>query len=336
MRALVTGATGVLGGRLARQLAARGAAVRVLVRPTSDLGRLRGVDIEVAPGDITDARSVDAAMQRVDVVFHCAAMVALGGSDLDRLRQVNVEGTRHVLEAAAAADALAVHVSSVAALGPTGPELVDESHCSDAIPRVPYEVTKREAHLLARQMAAEGARVRIAIPGGIYGHGDESSMAKLIETFARYPTPVGYMPELVQSLVQVDDCADGLHCIAERGADGGEYILCADAVTFRRWFELIARGAGRRAPVAYVPTSAVRASSAPAAALARRFGVDPRVIVDTVEIATRHQAFSGAKARVDLGWRPRPLHQGMAEMCGAIRMEVDRRRTARRRRAGAT
>jgi nucleoside-diphosphate-sugar epimerase len=305
--------------------------VRALVRRTSDLKRLDGVDVELAYGDVADRSSVDAAMTGVDVVFHCAALVELGPNDPARLREVNVGGTHNVLEAASASGALAVHVSSVSAHGPTGPTPVDESWWADKPPTVAYEAAKRDAHLLAQRMANEGASVRIASPGGIYGYGDVSSMAQLIETFSRFPTPVGYMPELVQSLVNVDDCADALLLIAERGSDGDEYLVSADTVTFREWFELIAFGAGRHSPIAYVPTGFVRWSSRPVAAMVRRLGGNAGMITDTVEIATRHQAFSGERARRELGWAPRDLRQGMVEMCGAFRRDHQQRHRRRGR-----
>jgi nucleoside-diphosphate-sugar epimerase len=330
VRALVTGATGFLGSRVARQLVDSGEDVRVLARPTSDISRLTGLDLTIVHGDVTDRSSVVAATTGVDVVFHCAAVVELG-RDRTQMQRVNVDGTRHVLEAAVDEGATVVHVSSVAALGPTGPTAVDENWWAPQEPSVAYEATKREAHVMARTMAAQGAPVRIGIPGGVYGYGDTSSMAKLIEVFVTYPTPVGYMPELVQSLVNVDDCATGLRLIADKGRDGGEYLLCADAVRFREWFEMIAYGAGRRPPFVYVPTSVVRWSSRPAAALTRLFRGNPEVVVDTVEIATRHQAFSGDKARAELGWTPRSLRQGMVEMCGAVRRDNDRRRARRKR-----
>jgi dihydroflavonol-4-reductase len=330
VHALVTGATGFLGSHLASKLAARGDRVRVLVRRTSDLGRLAGVDVDHVYGDVTDRTSVENAAEGAEAVFHCAALVELGPADAARLREVNVDGTRNVLEAAVAAGAIGVHVSSVSALGPTGPTPVDETWWASEVPTVVYEAAKRDAHLLARRMAAGGASVRIAIPGGIYGYGDESSMAQLIQTFSKYPTPVGYMPELVQSLVNVDDCADALILIAERGRDGGEYLLVSDAVTFRDWFELIAFGAQRRPPVAYVPTSFVRWASRPVAAVVRRVGGNPGMITDTVEIATRHQAFSGDRARRELGWAPRDLRRGMVEMCGAYRLDRQRARRPRR------
>ena len=85
---------------------------------------------------------------------------------------------------------------------------MDETWWSPEQPRVPYEQTKREADLLARS-SRTGCRSAHRDSGRDYGHGDESSIAARIEAFATYPTPVGDMPELAQSLVNVDDCATG-------------------------------------------------------------------------------------------------------------------------------
>jgi dihydroflavonol-4-reductase len=330
MHALVTGATGFLGSHLARRLVDQGHSVRVLVRPTSDRSRLDGLAVEPAVGDVTDRVSVATAMRDIDVVFHAAAYVEMGAPDPGAMHRVNVEGTANVLGQAADDDVIAVHVSSVTALGPTGPTPVDETWWNPDEPVVAYEKTKRAAHELARSLVAEGARVRIGMPGGIYGADDDSSMAQLIRAFVSYPTPVGYMPELVQSLVNVDDCADALVAMAETGDDGDEYLLCADAVTFRQWFEAIAAGAGRRPPFTYVPTNVVRWSARPAAAVTRTLRRNPDLVVETVEMATRHQAFSGDKARRLLGWTTRPLGEGMAEMAHAIRVDNVQRRARRR------
>jgi dihydroflavonol-4-reductase len=319
MLALVTGATGFLGSNLTRLLAEQGHQVRVLVRRTSDRSRLAGLSLEVVEGDVTDELSVTRALAGVDVVFHTAALVELGARDRLRMWEVNVGGTRTVVGAAAERGIRAVHVSSVAALGATGPEPVDEQWWSPDPPKVAYEATKREAHRFVRRLGEAGAPVRIGTPGGIYGYGDESDMATLITTFVRYPTPIGYLPELMQSLVNVDDCADALVRIAERGHDGGEYLISADVVTFRRWFELIAAGAGRRPPSVYVPTRAVRRVGAMAGSLARWKPGHLDLVVETVAIATRHQAFSGRRLRDELGWQPRSLGEGMAEMAAAIR-----------------
>jgi nucleoside-diphosphate-sugar epimerase len=315
---LVTGATGFLGSAVARRLVDRGARVRVLVRPSADRRRLAGLPVAEVAGDVTDAGSVRRAVAGVDAVIHCAARVGVGTTEVADMERVNVDGTRHVLDAAVEAGAIAVHVSSVAVHGATGTRPEDESWWNPEPPVVAYEATKRAAHDHARALAEAGAPVRIGTPGGIYGPGDESTLGQVVHAFMRRPMPVAYLPDRVQSLVNVDDAADALVRILESGRDGEEYLVCADAVTFRTWFDLIAAAAGRRPPVAYLPTDWVRRSAGPAAALLRRLGRDPRPVLDVIAVATRHQSYSGAKARRELGWAPRSLATGMAEVAAAL------------------
>ncbi|HVY46039.1 MAG TPA: SDR family NAD(P)-dependent oxidoreductase, partial [Minicystis sp.] len=162
MVALVTGATGFLGSRLARRLTLRGERVRVLARPTSSLRRIEDLvarGLEVARGDVTDRASVEAAMEGARRVYHVAALYEIGARDPAAMERINVGGTEHVLGAAAARGLPAVYVSSVVALGPTGAEPADETHEARAAPRSAYEATKRAAHAIARRLAAEGAKV---------------------------------------------------------------------------------------------------------------------------------------------------------------------------------
>jgi dihydroflavonol-4-reductase len=328
MRALVTGATGFLGSHLARRLCGRGDDVRVLVRSTSDLSRLRDLPVDIVEGDVTDATAVDRAVVGCDQVFHVAAYLEFGPDDPTFMEQVNVGGTEHVLGAAAEAGVPAVHVSSVASFGPTGTEMCDETYWCPDEPIVAYERTKRDAHLVARRLASDGAAVRIAAPGGLYGWVDTSELAQLIKAYVLYPIPVGYMPEMVHSVVNVDDCADGLVRIAERGADGDEFVLASETVTLAHWFELFCRGAGRRPPSVYVPTAALRAV-APLLERLDRYGIPGSAMaLETLGMATRHIAYSGAKARRDLGWEPRSLEQGMSELAVALQAEQAVRRIA--------
>jgi nucleoside-diphosphate-sugar epimerase len=332
VRALVTGATGFLGSHLARQLVARGDDVRVLVRSTSDRTRLAGLALEPVEGDVTDAASVDAALVGVDWVFHCAALVELGPRDPSRLERVNVEGTRHVLEAARARDVHALHVSSLSAPGPTPPgEPPKDEWWWDHEPRaVLYEDTKRRAHELARAMAVDGASVRIAMPGGIYGFGDSSTMADLIAAYTRWPIPFGYLPEVRQSMVNVDDCADALLRIADSAHDGDEFVVAADTTSIGEWLDMIVAAAGHRPPRFTLRTARLRSIAGPLARLAAWFGQSPTMVPETIAVATHDSSYTGDKLRRELGWNPRSLDVGMQEMVDAIRDADAAKRAAKR------
>lgn len=331
---LVTGATGFLGSHVARQLTARGDDVRVLARPTSVLDRLDGLPIELHYGDVTDRASVFAAASGADGVIHCAATIELGATDLTSMFDINVGGTLNVLEAAEAANAVAVHVSSVSALGDTGTALADESWWNEDQADVGYYRVKREAHVLARQLAERGARVRIGIPGGIYGTGDESELGATIKAFVSYGTPLGYSKDLLQSLVNVDDCADGLVRILDDGIDGREYILCAEPVTMDEWFAAIAVAGGKRPPRWWIDPAAVNKVLGSGARLLEMVGVNPGQLQEISTILSGNQSFSGQRMRTELGWAPRDLQQGMDEMAEDIwmaRLAAKRAKAAGRR-----
>ncbi|HEV2686406.1 MAG TPA: NAD-dependent epimerase/dehydratase family protein [Actinomycetota bacterium] len=317
MRYLVTGASGFLGSHLARALSARGD-VRVLVRPTSDRRRLAGLAVEEAVGDVTDAASVERAMEGVDVVFHAAAMYEFGPRDPALMARTNVGGTRNVLEAAAARGLLAVFVSSTAALGPTGSVTEDEAHRSSSEPHSAYEATKRAAHDLALELAAphpDGmGRIRIACPGTIYGPDDPSLGGRFHRLYAKGLIRVGFLPDMKMTLVHVDDCADGLIRIAERGKDGETYILAAQTATFRDWFEGLARAAGRKPPRVFVGERALQRLKPLAALGAPLVGLSSSLAREAIAMsAGAHWAYSGDKARRELGWSPRPLDEGLAD-----------------------
>jgi nucleoside-diphosphate-sugar epimerase len=287
---LVTGASGFLGSRLVRVLTAR------------------GDDVRAYEGDVTDAASLRSAMAAVERVFHCAEVRGVGADDASRMRAVNVGGTQNVLRAAAERRVLAVHVSSVVALGPTGPgELADESHATADAPRSPYEATQREALRIARSMARAGARLRIALPVTLYGPDDPGFTGDLHRWLARGTLRIAALATVPITLLHVDDGAEGLALVAERGTDGDEHILAGTSVTVREWLTLAATLAGRRPPVVWLPDMAVRSAAAACRAAA------PRVSAALATTVGRRWAFRADKAKRDLGWTPRSLEEGLRE-----------------------
>lgn len=312
--ALVTGAGGFLGRRLVGQLLARGIAVRAVAAPGEHLVAHEGVEAVVA--DIANAGSLDGALEGIDTVFHLAAMYVFGPKDPVRMWRVNVEGTEHVLAVAAEAGAIAVHVSSASALGRTGKEPVDESYWAPQVAPIHYELTKREAHLRALLAAANGAHVRIAAPAAIYGPGDASMAGRLLDRVARRSLPMFGPADVVQCPVHVDDCADALVRIAEHGRDGELYCLGGEPITMQAWVDLVSDLARHRHPRP-VSAALIHRLRPMLAALAPFGGTSRAAALEMLSVGCASYAYSSDKAREALGWRPRSLADGMAELVAA-------------------
>ncbi len=322
MAAFVTGATGFLGGRLVNLLADSGEDVVVLARPTSDLTGMPQ-SVTVAQGDVTDRESVAAGLdsgQGADVVYHLAARNDLGEPDPELMRAVNVEGTRNVLEEAAERDLVAVYVSSVAALGPTGERPEDESWWTASVPNASYAVTKREAHELAHGLAERGARLRMTMPGYIYGPNDPTPLSDIIAKYVRARFPIGYLPEIWQSYVHVEDCARLLTLIARNGTDGESYLAVERAAPMRELFDTLGRIAGQRPAVFWMKSPTVARLSKLAAVFSAVSGLSEAEMRESLEMAVGvNWSFSGQKAKAQLGWEPRELEAGLADVVAALR-----------------
>ena len=223
---LVTGATGFLGQVLVPRLLDDGRAVRVLER--RPCAAFDGLAVERATGDVTDPVSLAAAMDGVDQVVHMAGLVSHAEADRERLMQVNVGGTEHVLAAARDAGvARVVHVSSIAAVGTTpNPDapLDEESPYSRVAASFPYSLSKRLGEQAALAAAAQGQDVTVANPGHVLGAGDVNGIStfhirKILTGELRMTIPGGI------TYVDVHDVVDGIVRVLERGQRGRRYIL---------------------------------------------------------------------------------------------------------------
>ena len=318
MRALVTGASGFLGSRLVWQLRALGHDVVVLLRPTSDRSRIADADPEVAIGDITDPASLRRAIRGTDAVFHTAAQYEMGPSDPTSLERINIDGSANVFGAAGEFGVPVAHVSSVAALGPTGTTPEHEDHWSDAEAVSHYQRTKREAHLVARRFQDEGVDIRIGSPGGIYGPTDTSTLGRMIKLYMTVPMPVVAFRDAIQSTVHVDDCADGLIRMLEAGEPNGEYILCAESVSMREWIVAMMQAADKPVPLHFVPDRRVAMIGELVEWLVHAFDGPHELIHEYIATAVNNFAYSGQKARDELGWNPRPLAHGLRQVAESV------------------
>lgn len=314
MRALVTAASDFLGRRLVWQLHSQGHQPVVLGRGAAG-AMVEGIAVETVDGDVVDPVGLSSALRDVDVVFHTEADVA--DQDPTSPERVHLETSRAVFDAAASAGVTVVHVSSVTAYGPTGPDPQAETYWSEAEPVTQLERVRRQVHLLARDYQLDGVDIRIAAPGTVYGPGDPTPLGRLTRWYATVPLPVLPFRDAVWSTVHVDDAADGLIRIAEDGRRSDEYVLVAEAVSVKEWVETLAAAADKPAPLAHVPEGIMARASRFVEWGVHAVGGPHELIAEYVASATRSYAYSGAKARRELGWNPRPLDVGLAQLTGS-------------------
>jgi NAD+-dependent farnesol dehydrogenase len=314
LRLLLTGGTGFLGKNVARRLAAAGHSLRVLARASS---RLEGLptDAEIVRGDVVDLESLRAAAAGCDAVLHLAAMVKMWTTDRSVFDRVNVDGLRNVLDAAERAGARVVYTSSFMALGPSGPAPGDESLVHPGRPRNDYERTKAEADRVAREAAASGRDIVILYPGVVYGPGDLTDgniVVKMVSDHlaGRFPGIVGPGDRL-WSYSYVSDVVDGHLAALERGRAGERYILAGENVPMDGLFETLHLVSGKRPPRLHIPYPVAAALGYACVGWAELTGHPPLLTHEVVGVFREHWAYSSAKAEQQLGYRSRPLRDGL-------------------------
>ena len=315
MKVLVTGATGFTGGWLARHLAGVGDGVRALVRPVS-LGRstgLRDAGVEVASGDLGDAASLVAACEGVEVVYHIAATYRTAGHSRAVYREVNVEGTRRLLDAAGTAGVRrVVHCSTAGVHGH-----IEHPPATEAAPLAPgdvYQETKLEGERVARARGeAGGIEVVVARPIGIYGPGD-TRFRRLFRGVARRRFPMLGDGAVNYHLTYIEDLVRGFHlCGTVPVAAGQTYLLAGPRyTTLRELVTLIAAELRVTPPRLFLPVWPVWLAGALCELVCVPLRIEPPLYRRRVEFFTKSRAFDPSKARQELGFDPRVnLEEGL-------------------------
>ena len=308
---LVTGATGFVGSHVVSKLLKRGEEVRVLTRRASSMKNLEGLDIDVASGDLTDRKSLIAAMKGVRRLYHVAADYRLWAYDTSALYLNNVVGTRNVLEAAKLAGVQRiVYTSTVGALGHThnGHGADEETPVSlhDMIGH--YKRSKFLAEAEVTAAAKAGLPVVIVNPSTPVGSKDvkPTPTGQVIVDFLN-----GDMPAYVDTglnLIDVEDVAEGHLLAMEKGELGQRYILGHKNLTLKEILEILSKISGRPAPK-------VRLSHGFALCVAAAYTLTsyvtrqpPRVSLESARMSKRKMFFNSEKAIHKLG-----LPQGSIE-----------------------
>jgi dihydroflavonol-4-reductase len=310
MKVFLTGATGFIGGNLARMLLADGYEVRALVRSGSDQRNIAGLPIETVTGDLDDKQKLAEQIMGCDGVFHVAAHYSLWAKDREAIYRANVTGTKNLLAAAKTACVKRfIHTSSVAAIGvpPVGTlgneatQTTVEALVSD------YKKSKFLAEQAVLEAAHNGLDVVIVNPSTPIGAYDVK------------PTPTGEivlrflqnrMPAYVHTglnLIDVDDVARG-HILAwQRGRTGERYILGNRNLTLKEMLEMLATITGKPAPRFAIPHLIPLAVAFVDEMILARFGKTPQVSFYSVQMSRKAMYYDSSKAVRELGLPQSPV-----------------------------
>ena len=314
MKALVTGASGFTGSHLARHLLASGYEVRALVRHSSSLAALEGLDVEVGYADLAAKEPLDAAVRGVDAVFHVAALYRAENVPRRAFWDVNVDATRRLLEASERAGVRRfVHCSTVGVQGD-----IQHPPATEDAPYSPgdrYQESKRDGELLAlewfRARRVAGSVVR---PTGIYGPGDLRFL-KLFRMIDKGTFRMLGSGEILYHLTYVEDLAEGLRLAAEREEALGEVFTIGGEgyLTLNQLVAKIAQALGRPVPDhAHLPVWPVWLAGFACELLCRPFGIAPPLYRRRVDFFTKSRAFDIGKAKRLLGYQAKvPLEEGL-------------------------
>jgi dihydroflavonol-4-reductase len=297
MRVFVTGGTGFIGRHLIEHLLAQGDEVTALVR-TFERARSLPRAVRTLPGDVLKPETLRPGLRGVEVVFHLAAVKSLGAraSEPERMRRINVDATRQVLELAAEAGVpRLVYTSDARVLSVASPA---ESH---------YLATKHQAHTeVAHALQQRGWPLTIVCPGPVYGPGDSSPLRRLLRAYVRRRLPILFGADQAQSWAYVTDIAAAHRLAAEVGQPGQTYTFAGPRLSFREFFAACERVSGWPAPRLWLPLT-FKASTA--RMLNRNFPAWAEMM--------RYLAGQPLPAQVEtgqtLGWESRPLTAGIKE-----------------------
>ncbi|MBQ1101108.1 NAD-dependent epimerase/dehydratase family protein [Streptomyces sp. b94] len=330
---LVTGATGHLGANLVRRLLADGHEVRALLQsPGQSTEALAGLGVQRAVGDVRDSAAVAAAVEGCERVYHCAARISTIARSHRALYEVNVLGTRNVLEAARELGVQRVVVTgSFGATGatPGRPSTERDLHYPFA-EHTPYTRSKVLAEHECCKAAAQGLEVVIAASTAIIGPHDyvPSRMGRVLLDQA-HGRLLAYIPGGFE-FVSTADLVDGHLLAMERGLSGHKYLLSTEFRTVDQMMDLYTQVTGRPRPRLRMPARAMaalaRLAEGPRAVLAP--DREPRFTPDAIRFLRSERRADLSLSRSALGYRPTDIATAIEQ---AYRCFVDRGLIERRR-----
>lgn len=320
-RILLTGATGLLGNHLLRTLNGQGHVPRILLRPAASRRPLEGLACEVRSGDLLDPSSLTGACEDVSIVYHAAAEVRIGRNRPDLFRSINVEATCRLADAARAAGARLVFISSADTLrGGTAAAPADETAPFDSRHASPYSESKHEAEQALIERARQGLDLIIIHPVFLLGPYDwKPSSGAMLLAVARGLGRIAPRGEF--SIADVRDVARAIVAAGETGKSGQRYLLAGPTFTYREAWKRFAALSGRRPPLVTLGPLATVLAGFAGDALARILANEPAFNSAALRTARMPRHYTSAKAIAELDYHCRPFEETLADAWEWMRRE---------------
>jgi len=299
MRAFLTGGSGFLGGHVARALVESGWSITALKRPSSDISAVADLPIDWVDGDLTDVASLKRALPpETDAVFHCAADTSMWRKLDDRQTQVNVGGTRAMLEATAGVRRF-IHTSSISSWGLQDAVLTEETPQLGGWSNINYFRTKYQAEELVRN---SGRDVVILNPCHIMGPGDTHNWSQLF--FLVRDKELPSVPAGGGPMVDVREVAKAHVSAFEKGVSGENYILASEAHNFGQVVTEIGKLLNCPPPTRSLPVPLVKLFARLVGVGAAITGKEPSITPEKIEMTSHLVRASSDRAASTLGYNP--------------------------------
>jgi dihydroflavonol-4-reductase len=311
MKVLVTGATGFIGGNLARELVRQSYQVRAMVRKGSHVQHLKELKLEYAEGDLLDKASLEKALEGCEALFHAAALYTFWSPDPELIYQTNLQGTENILTAAKAKGIRkVVYTSSESVVGTGQPGCLGNENIQNSLENIPgaYKKSKFLAEKMAFRMSQEGLPVVIVNPTTPIGAYDvkPTPTGKIITDYLNHKMFACVNTGL--NVIDVEDVARGHILALKKGRSGQRYLLGNRNLTLREILAILEKISGIKAPRFNIPLwvalSAGYADEFIEGKVLRRY---PRIPVSAVRASSHFRHFDCSKAVQELGLPQTPV-----------------------------
>lgn len=328
MKILITGATGLVGSTVTRQLLSENHSVYALFRIGSDRSLLADVEnqIQWVEGDILDISSLEKALNGIDYVVHTAAVVSFVPRDRKMMYKVNVEGTANVVNACLKHSiGKLCHVSSIAAIGrpdsrktTPGQELVlDETQrWEDSPENSEYAKTKYLSELEVWRGIAEGLNAVIVNPTIVLGEGDWGKSSTQLFRYVYREKP--FYTEGVANCVDVKDVSEAVVRLLFSDISGERFLLNGASISYKNLFNLMADAMKKKRPSYKVGAGLAGAIWRIEAVRTFLLGTKPLITRETAQSAGRKIRYDNSKIKNALGFNFQPIEKTVARVSESL------------------